>query len=330
MTCFKRLLFIVPIFWMFLNPGAASAQGFGGFGGAGSSTSRPTGNELGGFWHSELSLLPPENALNFITIDGTAEARIAPEEIRVVLAVTSEAETAVECQEKNAAQLQAVVRAWAGLKISEENIIQDFINILPVYEWRLSDRDGQQVRVQQQEGYRMQSNLHVSVKSERDAMAAINHAFKQGVTDIVTFDYWSAKLDEEKVKARAAAMEAAKEKSKVMLSVFAEQPKVINIQERTAVFFPSSLYRTYENILEEEVQYDSTWHSKPAIKAYRPKMTYFQGLQSQSDVRPPGAAMRPAIAVVSTVRIYYQSPADKTVIGKSNRSTIGSQRDSAF
>lgn len=164
----------------------------------------------------------------------------------------------------------------------------------------------------------MQANLHVSVKTEKDAMAAINLAFKQDVTDIVTFDYWSSKLDEEKIKAREAAVEAAKEKSKTLLAVFDESPKVINIQESTAVFFPHSLYRTYGNILEEEVNYDRIWPDKPAIKAYRPKMTFFQGLQSHSEVRPPGAPMRPEIAVVSTVRIYYQSPSDKTV-GRSPR-----------
>ncbi len=133
----------------------------------------------------------------------------------------------------------------------------------------------------------------------------------------MTFDYWSSQLDEQKVKARAAAIEAAKAKSKILLAVFAEPPKVINIQESTAVFLPHSLYRTYENALEEQIQFHSNWNNIPAIKAFRPKMTYFQGLQSRSDIQPAKAALRPEIAVVSTVRLYYQSPADKTVAGKS-------------
>jgi hypothetical protein len=148
-------------------------------------------------------------------------------------------------------------------------------------------------------------------------MAAIQLAFKQGVTDIVTFDYWSSEINEQKINARAAAIEAAKEKAKTLLAVFATPPKVINIQESTAVFFPHSLYRTYENVLEEQVQYNNSWQNLPAIKAYRPKMTFFQGLESRSDVGPAEAAIRPEIAVVSTVRLYYQSPADKTVGGKS-------------
>ncbi|MEX2139260.1 MAG: SIMPL domain-containing protein [Pirellulales bacterium] len=318
MTRSTGIAFMISIFCLCIVPSAIRAQGFGGFGGAGNAPERAGLAE--GAWDSarEVPLLPPENALNFITIDGTADLRVVPEGIRVVLAITSEAETADGCQEKNAAQVQAVLKAWADLKIAEENIVEDFINVLPVYEWRLTERDGQKFRVQQREGYRMQTNLHVSVKTETDAMAAIQLAFQQDVTDIVTFDYWSSELDEQKAKARVAALEAAKEKSKILLAVFADPPKVINIQESTAVFLPHSLYRTYENVLEEQIQYNSSWQNLPAIKAYRPKMTYFQGLQSRSDLRPAKPAMRPEIAVVSTVRLYYQSPADKTVAGKSH------------
>jgi uncharacterized protein YggE len=307
---------VMSVFCLSVDPSTICAQGAGGFGGAGNA--RAGLSEADWEPARELPLLPPENALSFITIDGTADVRVVPEGIRVVLAITTQAETAESCQEKNAAQVQAVRKAWADLQIAPENIVEDFINVLPVYEWRLTDRDEQKFRVQQREGFRMQSNLHVSVETEKDAMAAIQRAFQQGVTEIVTFDYWSSTLDEQQAKARAAAIASAQEKAKTLLAVFADPPKVINIQESTAVYFPNSLYRTYENVLEEQIQYNSTWQNLPAIKAYRPKMTFFQGLLSRSDTRPAKPAMRPEIAVVSTVRIYYQSPADKTVSGKSD------------
>jgi hypothetical protein len=66
-------------------------------------------------------------------------------------------------------------------------------------------------------------------------------------------------------------------------------------------------------VLEEEVEYSGAWRDKPAIKAFRPKMTFFNGLQSESDQRPDQTAIRPEIAVVSTVRLYYESPAQKSL-----------------
>jgi uncharacterized protein YggE len=294
-------------------PRVIHAQGFGGFGsgglgGSGSYSDQGFGGE--GTWASGNAplYLPTEAALNVITIDGTAELRIKPEQIRVVLAVISEGTTAQECQEECAAQLQAVRTSWKELGIEDDNIVEDFINVLPRYEYRVTERDQTRIRIQERAGYRMQTNLHVAVKTEQEAMAAINRAFSQGVTDIVTFDYWSSELDARKEAARAQALAAAKKKAELLLTVFPERPAIINVHESSAVFFPRTLYRTFENVLEEEVEYDE-WDDLPIIKAYRPKMTFFDGLQSRSDVRPPDVALRPEIAVVSTVRLYYQSPA---------------------
>ena len=299
-------------------PTGLQAQGGGGFGGAASFSSGASEYGFNGTWSSggRPSVKSPDEALNFITVDGTAEIRVAPEEIRVVLAIASEAETADQCQQQNAERTAAVLDEWTKLGIPDEKIVEDFISVLPRYEWRLADRDGQQVRLQQRVGYRMQSNLHVAVPTEEDAMAAINRAFKQGVTDIVTFDYWSSQLNEQKDKARQAALFAAKRKAATLLEVFDRRPAVINVQESSAVFFPHTLYRTYENVLEEEGDFDySDWRDKPRIKAYRPKMTFFHGLESQADVRPPNVVMRPEISVISTVRIYYQSPAEHSRTG---------------
>jgi uncharacterized protein YggE len=270
-----------------------------------------TGSEAVWSPGQQFMLLPPDYALNFITVDGTAEFRVKPEEIRVVLAVTNEAENAAKCQEVNAARVQNVLKAWEGLKIPEEHIVQDFINLLPRYEWQMVERDGEKIRIQKHQGYRMQTNLHVLVTTEKEAMAAINLAIQQGVAEIVTFDYWSSQLDEQKVKARAAALELAKKKAATLLAVIAEPPPVINLQESTAVFFPQQLYRTYENVLEESRD-NNGWNNRPTIKAYRPKMTFYQGLQSRSDLAPTHAAMHPEIMVVSTVRLYYESPARKS------------------
>ena len=283
------------------------ARGIGG--GGGYVGSRSSDDTFEARWEG-IPTLRPEAALKFITIEGTAEIRVAPEEIRVVLAITSEGTTADECQTKNENQIKAVLEEWTELRIPDECIVTDFINVLPRYEWRSEDRDGQKVGIQKLAGYRMQTNLHVLVKTEQQAMTAINRAFQHGVTDIVSFDYWSSQLDEQKLNARRAALEIAKQKADTLLAVFDEPPKVINIQESTAACFPRSMYRTVENVLEEKSEFLGRRQDAPQFKAYRPKMTFLDGLQSQSDDRPAGIVMRPEIAVVSTVRLYFQSPAD--------------------
>jgi uncharacterized protein YggE len=262
--------------------------------------------------------LSPEYALAYIAVEGTAEIRVKPRAIRVVMAVMTEGKTAEACQAANARQVAAVREQWRELGIPDEKVVEDFIAVLPRFAWRMEkSEDDTKLLTQRLAGYRMQTNLHVAVNTEAEAMAAIHRAFSQGVSDIITFDYWSPELDEKKREARQAALDAAKKKADVLLAVFDERPPVINIKERTQAFFPKALYQTFENVLEETVEYRGSWSNFPRIKAYRPKMTFYHGLNSNADIRPKEPPMKPEISVVSTVSIYYQSPATKSPGSKS-------------
>ena len=286
----------------------ALAQGGGGFGGGGMFAGGQQRDPGVPVWPG-FSDMDGSSVTNYITIEGTAERRVAPEKIRVVLAVTSQAESAAECRKANAKKIDGLLKQWKSLGISEEDVEQDFIALLPVYEWRLADRDEQEVRIQQLENYRVQSNVHVLVDSEEAATDAVNAALEANVNDIVTFDYWSSELDDQKREVRQAALEAAKQKAELLLAAFDEQPPLINVREQTASFPPYKLYRTFENVLEESVDWPSGYRDVPRIRAFRPKMTFLGGVDVQADVQAKSLPMRAEITVVSTVRLYYQSPA---------------------
>ncbi|MBC7966133.1 MAG: SIMPL domain-containing protein, partial [Fuerstia sp.] len=262
----------------------ACAQGFGGSGGYNSGANSKYETTYEWAPGTDDNPLDPESALSVIKITGTAEQRIVPEQIRVVFALTSEGETAEECRKLLTTRIDGVMTDWKSLNIPAENIVEDFISVLPRYGWRLSEEfEGwSKVRLQKHVGYRMQINLHVAVKTEADAMATIDRAFRQGQAEIVTFDYWSSDLDRQKETVRASALAAAKKKADTLLAIFDERPQAVNVQESTAVFFPHSLYKTYENVLEQEVMNYSS-DDPPLIKAYRPKMTFFHGLSSRAD-----------------------------------------------
>lgn len=126
----------------------------------------------------------------------------------------------------------------------------------------------------------------------------------------MTFDYWSATLQEEQEKTRLAAIEAAKKKADVLLALFPVRPAIINVQESTHAITPRDLYHTYENVLEENVD-QPDGRDLPRVRAQRPRMTFLDNLALHADVRPALPALRPEISVVSTVRLYFQSPAPK-------------------
>lgn len=251
----------------------------------------------------------PDTAEAFLTIDATAELRVRPTQIRVVLAVIGEAETAQLCRQQVNEQIARLRAAWKPLGLDGDKIVEDFIAVLPRYEWQEEQRNGREMLVEKKSGYRLQSNVHLAVPDETAAQAALGLAFEQGVTDIIAFDYGHADLDDVKRQARAAALQEAQAKANLLLgAVLDNKPPVINVQEDTAVHYPEALYHSFENVDDQQVV--SGWRDGvPRIRAHRPKNTYYRGLPHRGDIQPRDLPMHAEITVVSTVRLYFASPA---------------------
>lgn len=261
-----------------------------------------------------LELLEPKAAEGYITIDGRAIVRVRATEIRVVLAVISEAPTAQQCQQNIDATIAHLKAAWTKMGIAPQKIVADFIAVLPRYEWRLEKYADQPAdglaEVEKKAGYRMQTNLHLAVPGEAEAQAAMTRAFEEGVTDIIAFDYWNKDLDDVKVKARQQALKAARSKADDLLQVlFDKRPPVINVQEETTVRYPQALYYSFTTTGEDAVRVSPPNSGKSAIYAPRPRNTYYRGLVADSDVQPAELPMNAEISVISTVRLYFKSPA---------------------
>lgn len=259
--------------------------------------------------HDGLPSLSKENVESFITVEGRAEVRLKPTQIRIVLAVTHQGATAQECQAAVKKQVDALRAAWEKLNIKSDKIVEDFIAVLPTYAWDIEKKGERNANVEKQTGYKMQMNIHLSVPNDEAANAALNAAFEQGITDIIAFDYFSPEIDAAKVRAREEAIRAAKGKADVLLAVFDAKPPVINVQEETVVRRPEALYESFANAVDGEIQNGWRDHNLPTFHAPRPKNTYYKGYQSSGDVTGSALPMKMEISVVSSVRIYYESPA---------------------
>jgi uncharacterized protein YggE len=274
-----------------------------------------------------LATLDPDVAQAYMTIDGRAELRVKPTEIRVVLAVTAEGVTPAECTRLVNETIKTLTTQWRKSGMAQEDIVEDFIAVLPRYEFEVEKIRDHEVAVEKKVGYLMQTNVHLAVKDDASAMEAINIAFANGVSDIIAFDYWSEELDQLKVKARAEAVRAAREKSDVLLgALFEKRPPIINLQESTHVHYPESLYESFTNTSDAEYQTSYSRRDIPQIRTFRPKNTYYRGLYLDGDVQSKELPMRPEISVVSTVRLYFLSPVAKDYWSAEKKSiTLGTQ-----
>ena len=115
------------------------------------------------------------------------------------------------------------------------------------------------------------------------------------IPDIIAFDYWCRDLDAHKVKAQQKALAEARRKAELLLAVFDEKPKAINVHEATKTSFPQALYRSFENTYSQKYQADAWGRNRniPRIAAIRPKNYYYAGFSGQVDVQDAAMPIRP-------------------------------------
>lgn len=264
---------------------------------------------------SATSLLPQLSvaaANSHIAIEGTCQKRVTPTSIRLIWAVTAEEKDALACRKSTEAKVQKTTTALAALRIGKDKIFEDFISAIPRFEWVEGESNS---LIEKQSGYRMQTNLHIAVETNEQAMKVIEAALSSGLTDLIGVDY-TADISLAQKDARLGAVAAAKEKSKSLLTaVFDEQPKPINVQEQTQVHLPADMYDSFENVAASNVtpRYDDR---RNYIFAYRPKNTYYAGRTKAADDKSYSLPMKPEIVVESTVVIYYQSPSTRTIVNE--------------
>ena len=246
---------------------------------------------------------------NYITIVGRAEIRVKPSAIRVIMAVTSQGATAAECMQANQEKEKALTEALAKLGVPPDKLFMDFISMLPVYEWNMKEEAGTKYLAEGIAGYMVQTNAHIEVADESGARAAVQAAFQLGIPDIISFDYWCESLDDQKAEAQKKALAEAKRKAELLLTAhFKKAPQPLNIQEKTQVVYPTSLYESFTNDYSQTLQKNYYRQSLPEIRAIRPKNTHYRGFFAEADRQERRLPLKPEISVVSTISCYYAAP----------------------
>ena len=260
----------------------------------------------------DLATISQSESTEIVSVEAKVELRVAPDQIRIVLAVTGDGKTSTECQAKVSEKIQQLRKSLGAMEIPDENIVEDFIAILPEYKFEIETREGEQFAVERMHKFNMQSNLHIKVENDAQALKAIYVAFEASVTDIIAFDYWSTKLDDKKSEALKLAIEKAKAKSEMLLGATFDNPlKPINITSGTLVVMPDKLYESFGQSYSQSVTQERYGKARnlPVIHAVRPKNTYYRGhFDEFGDQHSGDVPMRPEITVVAEVEMHYASP----------------------
>ena len=332
----KTLLTILVA--LLLTNATALGQGFGG-GGASSSRGTIAGfSEQNSAAHQSQSATP--NRSELVAVSGTAVLSVKPELLRLVFAVTADEATSQACAASVKKAITEIRKGVAEIDVADNNVVEDFIVLDKKYKWELAKvefanndaedvSDGEVAKLIREipDGFRMQTNLHVLCKDEQQALDVMDVAFKAGVNDIVAFDYWHSKIDDYKKEALRKAIDEAKSKAEILLSVFDEQPDILNVASAAEISYPESQYVTIQpESPGTNASLPRAWSNYAKLPASRPKLTYYAGSKNYADLSPARPAMNPEIFVSSKVTLTYGSPARDAML-ELQRLEISSRAD---
>lgn len=263
-------------------------------------------------------LAPPEaaDAERVITIEGVAEVRVAPTDLRIVLAHAVEAASAAESMRLGREGVAAVKAKLVSQELPAESFDVDFIAVLPVHAWNVEEQSGREVIAERRVAYRVQQNLYVRVPNEESALATIAKALEVDGVEVLAVNYWNAELPAQRQAALEKALAVARRKADLLLEGFAPRPVPINVHESCRILFPQDLYRSFARSQESE----HFWNRElPQIPATRPQNTYYMGLYEDLDAGDPRLPSRREIHVVATVRLYFAAPGREKVVPSGGR-----------
>lgn len=160
-----------------------------------------------------------------ITVTANSEVKVVPDKAQIGVAVTTQAATAQDTQERNAADVNAVTEALAALGIAETSIQTTDTWLRPRYDYNnpivydeiAEDMDGATANTATNiVGYEMTTRLSISDLDIEQVGAVLEACVAAGATNSDGIQYYSSAYDEKYAEALAAAVEAAHTKAEVL------------------------------------------------------------------------------------------------------------------
>ena len=139
-----------------------------------------------------------------ISVDGSAEIKVAPDEVHLSLGVESRDPNLEAAKTQNNEKIAAIMTFLKGMKIEAKDMQTDFVGIRPYYS------DGEDVTPSR---YHVTRGLDVKLRKVSDFDPVLTGVLKLGTTHVHGIEFRTTELRKHRDAARKLAIKAAKEKA---------------------------------------------------------------------------------------------------------------------
>lgn len=146
-----------------------------------------------------------------IRVSGSAEVKVAPDEIRLSVAVETRSETLDPAWRENDEKTARVLKFLKEAGIKEKDVQTDYINIQPDYDYNNRPRIIPSA-------YIVQKSIQIRLTNTTNFQAVLTGILTNGVNRVNDVDFRTTQLRKFRDEARAMAIRAAKEKAGALVS----------------------------------------------------------------------------------------------------------------
>ena len=175
-----------------------------------------------------------------ITVTGTAEVMVAPDEVVFSLDVTKKNKDLQIAKRENDEAVAKVLELTRRFSVAPQDVKTDSISVDMKYESirdpkkKVYDEDGDEVGTKIFKGYEVSKTVTVRLKNISRFEEFFSEVLKTGITEVNSVKFETSKLRENKDKARDMAMKAAREKAVAMAGAIGQNVgKALKITEGT-------------------------------------------------------------------------------------------------
>lgn len=149
-----------------------------------------------------------------ISLSGSAEVKVAPDEIVLNVAVETRAATLDPARIENDQKIAAVLAFLKQSQIKDKDVQTDYINIQPDYSYNNSSSESHVKPV----AYIVRKNVEIRLREVAGFQAILTGVLTNGVNYVNNIDFRTTQLRKYRDQARAMAVRAAKEKAEALTS----------------------------------------------------------------------------------------------------------------
>lgn len=150
----------------------------------------------------------PFQAPQTIAVSGTAEVKVAPDEVTIVLGVQTSDKDLLIAKSQNDERVKAILKAATDLGVEPQHIQTDYINIEPRY----TDSYLESGFV----GYFVRKTVVVTLKNPSKFEALLTNVLVAGANYVQGIEFRTTELRKHRDQARSLAIKAAREKAEAL------------------------------------------------------------------------------------------------------------------